>query len=112
MRLTFAARVAIIGEMTRDDVARKIRDNADAVHAPGVARLRLFGSVLTGTAADGIDIDLLVDFRPGEKGFGNYMDLRILLEDLFPGRRIDLVTTESLHPRLRSGVIAQAEHVA
>ena len=112
MRLPFVARVAIIGEMTREDVARAIRDNADAVHALGVARLRLFGSVLTGIAAEGSDIDLLVDFRPGEKDFDNCMDLRILLGDLFPGRRIGLITTESLHPRLRSEVIAQAENVA
>ena len=83
MRLPFVARVAIIGEMTREDVARVIRDNADAVHALGVARLRLFGSVLTGIAAEGSDIDLLVGFRPGEKDFDNCMDLRILLEDLF-----------------------------
>ena len=111
-RLPFAAGVATIGEMTRDDVVRVIRDNAGAVHALGVARLRLYGSVLAGTATEASDIDLLVDFRPGQKGFDNYMDLRILLEDLFPGRRIDLITTESLHPRLRSEVIAQAEYVA
>jgi predicted nucleotidyltransferase len=110
--LLFPARVAIIGWMSRDEVLRTIRDNIDAVHALGVARLRLFGSVLAGAAGERSDIDLLVDFRPGEKNFDNYMDLRILLEDLFPGRRIDLITTESLHPKLRPSVIAQAEYVA
>ena len=78
----------------------------------GVERLRLFGSFLAGTTSEQSDIDLLVDFRPGEKSFDNYMDLRILLEALFPGRRIDLVTAESLHPRLRSRVLAQAGYVA
>ena len=77
-----------------------------------MARLRLFGSVLADAAGERSDIDLLVDFRPGEKNFDNYMDLKILLEDLFPGRRIDLITTESLHPKLRPNVIAPAEYVA
>ena len=98
--------------MTREAVLRTIRDNIDSVHALGVARLRLFGSVLVDAAGERSDIDLLVDFRPGEKSFDSYMDLKILLEDLFPGRRIDLITTESLHPKLRPGVIAQAEYVA
>ncbi len=98
--------------MTRDDVVRTIRLNMEAVHSLGVDRLRLFGSFLAGTAGEESDIDLLVDFRPGKKTFDNYMDLRILLEDIFPGRRIHLITSESLHPRLRPGVFAQAEHVA
>jgi predicted nucleotidyltransferase len=98
--------------MTREDVLRTLYQNIDAVHALGVDRLGLFGSVLTGTAGDKSDIDLIVEFRPGLKSFDNYMDLRILLEDLFPGRRIDLITVESLHPKLKTAVIAQAEYVA
>ena len=89
-----------------------IRDNIGAVHALGVERLRLFGSVLADAASERSDIDLLVDFRPGEKTFDSYMDLRILLEDPLSGRHIDLITTESLHPKLRPSVIAQAEYVA
>lgn len=101
-----------MGQMTREAVLRTIRDNIDSMRALGVAHLRLFGSVVADAAGEWSDIDLLVDFRAGEKSFDNYMDLRILLEDLFPGRRIDLITTESLHPRLRPSVIAQAEYVA
>jgi uncharacterized protein len=98
--------------MTRDDVVNTIRLNVDSIHSLGVDRLRLFGSFLAGTAGEQSDIDLLVDFRPGKKTFDNYMDLRILLEDMFPGRGIDLITTESLHPRLRAGAFAQEEYVA
>lgn len=101
-----------MGQMNREAVLRAIRDNIDSVRALGVEHLRLFGSVSAGAAGERSDIDFLVDFRTGEKNFDNYMDLKILLEDLFPGRRIDLITTESLHPRLRPGVIAQAEYVA
>ncbi len=110
--LRFRVPAANIRRMTRDAVLRTIRDHIDPVHALGVARLRLFGSVLADTAGERSDIDFLVDFRPGQKSFDNYMDLRILLEDLFPDRRIDLITTESLHPKLRTAVMAQAEYVA
>ena len=98
--------------MTREAVLRTIRDNLDTVHALGVAHLRLFGSVAADVDGEASDIDLLVDFRAGEKNFNNYMDLKIFLEDLFPGRRIDLITSESLHPKLRPSVIEQAEYVA
>jgi predicted nucleotidyltransferase len=101
-----------MGRMTREVVLRTIRANIDSVHALGVAHLRLFGSVVADAVGERSDIDLLVDFRAGEKSFDNYMDLKILLEDMFPGRRIDLITTESLHPKLWPSVMAQAEYVA
>jgi hypothetical protein len=103
---------AIMAAMNKAAVFRTVRDNIDSLRALGVEHLRLFGSAAMDAATGISDIDFLVDFRTGEKNFDNYMDLKLLLEDLFPGRRIDLVTTESLHPRLRSGVIAQAEYVA
>lgn len=99
-------------KVNREAVLRTIRDNIESVRALGVAHLRLFGSVVTNAAGERSDIDFLVDFRAGEKSFDNYMDLKILLEDLFPGRRVDLITTESLHPKLRPNVLAQAEYVA
>lgn len=98
--------------MDRAAVHRTIRDNIESLRSLGVEHLRLFGSAAVDALNDLSDIDFLVDFRAGEKNFDNYMDLKILLEDLFPGRRIDLITTESLHPKLKPGVIAQAEYVA
>lgn len=98
--------------MNRAAVLRTIRDNIDSVRSLGVEHLRLFGSAAVDAVTEVSDIDFLVDFMAGAKNFDNYMDLKILLEDLFPGRRIDLITTESLHPRLKPGVIAQAEYVA
>ena len=97
--------------MTGNEVKRILRAHMEAIRALGVDRLRLFGSAQSGILDPGSDIDLLVDFAPGLKNFDSYMNVKILLEDLFPGRKIDLVTTESLHPKLRPGVIRQAELV-
>ncbi len=65
----------------------------------GVGRLALFGSVARGTAREGSDIDLLVEFE-GPATSGRYFGLQFYLEDLL-GCPVDLVTAKALRPRLR-----------
>lgn len=65
----------------------------------GVARLTLFGSVARGTAREGSDVDLLVEFD-GPATSGRYFGVQFYLEDLL-GCPVDLVTEKALRPRLR-----------
>ena len=67
----------------------------------GVRRLGVFGSVAQGEATPGSDIDILVEFDPGRKSFDNYMDLKFRLEELFGGRKVDLVLEHVLKPAIR-----------
>ena len=76
----------------------------------GVRRLALFGSVQRGTARADSDVDVLVEFRPGEKSFDHFVALGELLEHLL-GRRVELVTPESLSPFLRPYILAEARDV-
>ncbi len=56
-----------------------------------VKRLRLFGSAADGTAGDDSDVDLLVEFIPGEApGAFALVDLQDELSALFGGRHVDL----------------------
>ena len=76
----------------------------------GVRRLALFGSVQRDSARADSDVDVLVEFRPGEKSFDHFVALGDLLEQLL-GRRVELVTPESLSPFLRPYVLAEARDV-
>ncbi|WP_342766228.1 nucleotidyltransferase domain-containing protein [Methanocalculus sp.] len=69
----------------------------------GVARIGFFGSVVRGEDRPDSDIDLLVEFAPGEATFRNFMELVYYLEDLF-GRNIDLVTDQGLSKYIRQTV--------
>jgi predicted nucleotidyltransferase len=75
----------------------------------GVRRLGLFGSCLRGDEGADSDIDLLVEFEPGQKSLANLVDLGELLEALF-GRRVDLVTLESLSPYIGPHILREVQY--
>ena len=54
----------------------------------------MFGSLLHSIGKLHGDIDLLVRFHPGSKTFDNFMGLKLYLEELFPGERIDLMLSK------------------
>jgi len=72
----------------------------------GVARIGIFGSYARGEEKPESDVDVLVEFRNGEKTFDHYMGLKFFLEDLF-GRKVDLVMKEAIKPRLREPILSE-----
>ena len=78
----------------------------------GVIRLAVFGSVVTGEAKENSDIDILVRFDGNKKIFDNFMDVRFLVEEIFPNTRIDLVLEEALKPAIRERILSEARDVA
>lgn len=66
----------------------------------GVARIGIFGSAARGEERPKSDVDVLVEFAPGQTTFRNFMGLAFYLEDLF-GRRVDLVTAGGLDPLIQ-----------
>ena len=75
----------------------------------GVKRCGLFGSFVRDQGSPDSDIDLLVEFEQGQKTFDNFMGLVFYLEDLL-GRKIDLVTTESLSPYIGPHILREVEY--
>lgn len=70
-----------------------------------VSRASLFGSVVNGESTEKSDIDLLVEFR-GEKSLLDLAGLKIELEELL-GRRVDVLTYNSLHPLLKDKILSK-----
>jgi len=75
----------------------------------GVTSLALFGSTVRGTASEGSDVDILVDFD-GPASSKRYFGVQFYLEDLF-GRPVDLVTENALRSELRPYIEQEALHV-
>ena len=73
----------------------------------GIRNIRVFGSVARGTARPGSDIDLLVEYVPGQTGFAFFRFCREA-EALLVGCRVDVATERSLHPLIRERVRAEA----
>ena len=87
--------------MDAREILRELRANSQRIKALGTASIGLFGSFSVGSPTSESDIDFIVRFEPGKKTFDNYMDLKFLLESLYPGRPVDLVIEDSLKPALR-----------
>jgi len=95
---------------TKQDLIGRLRRYREDLRRLGVRRIGLFGSFQRGEANVESDIDLLVEFAPGEKSFDNYMALSFLLEDEL-GRPVELVTREALSPHLGPHILEEVEYV-
>jgi uncharacterized protein len=97
---------------TLQQVLATLQEHMSEFQDLGVRRLGVFGSVAQGEASPGSDIDILVEFDPGRKSFDNYMDLKFRIEELFSGRRVDLVLEHVLKPAIRPYVERTVRYVA
>ena len=77
----------------------------------GVIKLGLFGSFLAGKQNDQSDIDILVEFQKDKNSFDNFINLCFLLDDLFQGRKVEVVTKNSLSPYIGPKILQQVEYV-
>ena len=90
---------------SRDEVLKILQENREAIRNYGVRRLGLFGSCARGEVTEASDLDFVVEFE--KKTFDAYMDLKEFLEGLF-GCRVDLVLADTIKPRLRAAILAEA----
>jgi predicted nucleotidyltransferase len=69
----------------------------------GVQKIGVFGSVSRQEESWDSDIDILIDFIPGQAKYRCFIDLAELLESLFD-RRVDLITVNGLSPYMRPAI--------
>jgi uncharacterized protein len=74
-----------------------------------IRKLSLFGSVLRDDFSENSDVDILVEFEPGQRvGFLKLAGMELELTEII-GRRIDLRTPAELSRYFRQDVLAAAE---
>ncbi|MGH9800443.1 MAG: nucleotidyltransferase family protein [Blastocatellia bacterium] len=96
---------------TKQELIDLIQSHDAELKAFGVKRLGLFGSFVRNEPKPESDVDLLVEFTSGQKTFINFMELVFFLEELF-GRKVDLLTLESLSPHIGPYILKEAEDVS
>jgi hypothetical protein len=95
---------------TRTDVVERLQRHREDLRRLGVQRLGLFGSFQRGESDLDSDVDLLVEFAPGEKSFDNFMAISFLLEEELE-RPVELVTREALSPHIGPHILQSVEYV-
>ncbi len=75
-----------------------------------MSRLGLFGSFQRDASGPDRDVDLLVEFVPGEKSFDPFMVLSFLMEEAL-GRPVEPVMPASLRLHLGPRILEEVEYV-
>lgn len=71
-----------------------------------VKRAAIFGSFARGEAKANSDVDLLIEYMSKDKSLFDLVDLKSELEEVL-GRKVDVVTYDSLYWRLREQILAE-----
>ena len=94
----------------KSDVVARLRAHHSRMPEFGVRKIGIFGSFARDEATLHSDIDVLVEFEPDRKTFDNFMNLSFFLEEILQ-RRVEVVTTSSLSPRIGPRILASVEYV-
>lgn len=97
--------------MNKKSIKQLIRKNGVKIRGLGVSKIGLFGSYVRGEQKKLSDIDILIDFRPEEENFDNLMGLYDLLDDIFQGSQVDVVTLNGLSPYIGPKILNEVEYV-
>jgi predicted nucleotidyltransferase len=97
--------------MTPDDVRRLVGPERDALQETGVTALYVFGSVARGDIAPDSDVDVIVDYDPSSSF--DLIDLVGVQQRLAAclHAKVDVVTRNGLHRRIREDVLQEAVRV-
>lgn len=75
----------------------------------GASQVRVFGSMVRGDHKPSSDVDILINLDK-ERSLFDLIALKSDLEQLL-GRKVDIVTENSVHRHLKNKIISEAEEV-
>ena len=96
--------------LSKQSIINQIKLNRNSIENYGVKHLGLFGSFVRNQNTNLSDVDLLVEFNEGKKNYKNFIGLAYFLEELF-GRRVELLTTQSLNKYIAPYILKETEYV-
>jgi predicted nucleotidyltransferase len=101
-----------MAQITREQVLDRIAGAKDELRRMHVTRLELFGSVARGEAGEASDVDLLVEFEPGERiSLFDFARVELFLEELLDAK-VDLVMRHCVIPAMQHRVYGEAIRAA
>lgn len=103
--------MAINSVQTKDDILEILRSRSADIQKFGARRVGLFGSFSRNESKPESDIDFIVEFDTNKKNYDNFIRLAFFLEDA-TGRKIELLTPESINSSLKSTIESEVEYVS
>jgi predicted nucleotidyltransferase len=97
------APVCYICVMKRDEAISRLQQHEADLKRLGVEHLYMFGSTARDEAGDDSDVDLFFDHEKGKLGLFELMDVKERAASILGGKT-DIMTRNSLHPRLRKQI--------
>lgn len=96
--------------MDRETVIRTLRAHEAELRAEGIAHVFLFGSVARGEADEKSDVDLFYDYDSPRFSLFDIVHMRDRFAEIL-GTKVDAITRDSVHRRIREEVEAEAIQV-
>ncbi|MBC6994944.1 nucleotidyltransferase family protein [Neolewinella lacunae] len=97
--------------LTKETVKRRIQQNKSKIANLGIDLIGLFGSYAREEQREDSDIDIFISFKEGHETFNNFMDLSYLLEDIFQGVKVEIVTQNGLSAYIGPKILKEVEYV-
>jgi hypothetical protein len=96
--------------LTKESILKNLRSRKSEISDFGIIQIGLYGSYIRGEESDKSDIDILVVFDPEKESFDNFMAAYDYFENLFIGKKVEMVTKSSLSPYIGPFILKEVEY--
>ncbi len=97
--------------LSKQKVISELEVHKSDIEKFGVNKVGLFGSYVREEQREDSDIDILIDFKKGETTFDNFMAAYDLLEELFPNKKVSVVTMGGLSKYIGPFILKEVQYV-
>lgn len=94
----------------KQQIFKLILDNKQAFRDFGADKIGVFGSFVRDEQRQDSDVDLLIEFLPGQKNYKNLLGVADLAEKLM-GREVEVLTSQSISPYIAPYIEREIEYV-
>lgn len=97
--------------LSKKQIKDEISSNGLLMRQHGISKIGLFGSYSRQEQKKESDIDILIDFQQDKETFDNFMAVCDLLDNIFKGYKVEVVTTGGLSPYIGPHILNDVEYV-
>lgn len=97
--------------LSKEFIKDGISSNSQLIRQYGISKIGLFGSYSKQEQKEESDIDILVDFQEDKETFDNFMAICDLLDNIFKGYKVEVVTIGGLSPYIGPHILKDVEYV-
>jgi uncharacterized protein len=97
--------------LTKEQILNSLTKELPQIKKFGVKEIGLFGSYLTNEQTKNSDIDIFVSFEEEKITWENYLQLCFLLDEIFEGVKVEVITKNSLSPHMQPYINPTVQYV-